>query len=140
MGKTSIVIGRPAAVVFARITDLERAREFAPQMGKFHVDGPLRVGMTMREERRLLGRTMNATWTITRLEADRALGLRMRFGPLRGEFEYLLEPAATGTRLTQTTDVGFSGPLSVLSPLVAGEAQKEEDTELVRLKEILERE
>lgn len=140
MGKTSIVINRPARAVFARLTDLERAREWAPQMGKFHVDGPLREGNTLREERGLLGRTFNAAWTITRFEADKAFGLRLRFGPLRGEFEYVLEPEASGTRLIQTTVVGFSGPLSVLSPLVAAEAQKEEDTELVRLKEIVERE
>ena len=37
------------------------------------------------------------------------------------------------------TDIGFAGPLDILSPLVAGEAQKEEDAELVRLKEVLER-
>jgi polyketide cyclase/dehydrase/lipid transport protein len=140
MGKTSIVINRPVHAVFARLTDLERAREWAPQMGTFHIEGPLREGTTMREDRRFLGRPASATWTVTRFEVDRAFGLRLRFGPVRGEFEYVIEPAATGTRLTQTTDIGFSGPLSVLSGLIAGEAQKEEDTELVRLKEILERE
>ena len=140
MGKTSIVINRPARATFARLTDLERAREWAPQMGRFHIDGPLREGTTMREERRLLGRVVHATWTITRFEPDRVFALRLRFGPLHGEFEYLLEPAATGTRLTQTTAIGLAGPLAVLSPLIAGEAQKEEDTELVRLKEIVERE
>ncbi len=140
MGTTSIIINRPASAVFARLTDLERAPEWAPQMGKFYIDGPLREGSTMREDRRLFGRTFNAMWTITRFEADTAFGLRLRFGPLRGAFGYLLEPTPTGTRLTQTTEIGFSGPLSLLSPLIAGEAQKEEDTELVRLKEILERE
>ncbi|HEV8672336.1 MAG TPA: SRPBCC family protein [Candidatus Limnocylindria bacterium] len=140
MGKTSIVINRPARAVFARLTDLERAREWAPQMGRFHIDGPLREGTTMHEERRLLGLKLNAIWTVTRFVPDKAFGLHLGFGPIRGDFEYLLEPAATGTRLTQTTDLGFRAPLSFLSPLIAGEAQKEEDTELVRLKEILERE
>ncbi|HKY50001.1 MAG TPA: SRPBCC family protein [Candidatus Limnocylindria bacterium] len=140
MGTTSIVIDRPPRAVFARLTDLERAREWAPQMGKFHLEGPLSAGTEMREERRLLGRTVSARWTVTRFETDRAFGLRLRFGPLRGDFEYMLEPVPTGTRLTQTTDLRFSGPLSLLSPIIASEAQKEEDTELVRLKKLLESE
>lgn len=54
MGKTSIVIDRPARVVFARLTDLQRVPEWAPQMGRFSMEGPLREGATSREERRLL--------------------------------------------------------------------------------------
>ena len=140
MGRTSIVIDRPAHAVFARLTDLGRAKEWAPQMGTFHVEGPLREGLAMREERRMLGRAMNASWTVTRFEPDRAMGLRLRFGPLHGDFEYVLEPAGSGTKLTQTTDVRLAGPLRILTPLLAAEAQKEEDTELTRLKEIIERE
>ena len=67
MGQKSIVIDRPVHDVFARVTDLERAREWAPQMGKMRLDGPIREGATMIEERRMFGRTMNATWSITRL-------------------------------------------------------------------------
>lgn len=140
MGKTTIVIDRTPRAVWARLTDFQRAKEWAPQMGVFHIDGPLREGLVMREERRLLGRNASASWTLTRFERERAMALRLRFGPLRGEFEYVLEPAGTGTKLTQTTDVGLAGPLAILNGLMAAEAQKEEDTELVRLKEIVERE
>ena len=139
MGITSIVIERSVPKVFARVTDFDRAREWAPQMGRIHVEGPLREGTTFLEERKVLGRTFTAKWAITRYEPDRALGLRLSFGPLRGRFAYLFEPAGSGTRLTQMTEIGFAGPLDILSPLVAGEAQKEEDAELVRLKEVLER-
>jgi hypothetical protein len=70
---------------------------------------------------------------------DRVLGLSLSFGPLRGRFAYVFEPAGSGTQLTRMTDIGFAGPLDILSPLVAGESQREEDVELVRLKELLER-
>ena len=60
-------------------------------------------------------------------------------GRLRGRFAYIFELADSGIQLTQMTEIGFAGPLDILSPLVAGEAQKEEDAELVRLKEVLER-
>jgi uncharacterized protein YndB with AHSA1/START domain len=139
MARTSIVIDRPVHDVFARVTDLERAREWAPQMGTMKLDGPLREGMTMLEERRFLGRTVNATWEITRLDPDRVLALGLRFGPLRGRFSYEFEPQGSGTRVTQSTDIGFAGPLRIFSPLIAGEAQREEDAELVRLKALLER-
>jgi len=139
MGITSIVIDRPVSKVFARVSDLDRAREWAPQMGRIHLEGPIREGATFLEERKVLGRTFTAKWAITRYEPDRALGLSLSFGPLRGRFAYIFEPAGSGTQLTQMTEIGFAGPLDILSPLVAGEAQKEEDAELVRLKEVLER-
>ncbi len=85
MGSKSIVINRPVREVFARVTDLEHAREWAPQMGKMHLS------------------------------------------------------AGTGTKVTQSTEMGLAGLLGIFSPLIAGEAQKEEDAELDRLKEIIER-
>lgn len=139
MGTKSITINRPVHDVFARVTDLEHAREWAPQMGKMHLDGPLREGATMLEERRFLGRPVSATWRITRFEPDRAMGLNLKFGPVWGRFSYEFAPAGTGTTVTQSTEMGLSGPLRVFSPLIAGEAQKEEDAELERLKEIIER-
>jgi len=114
MGITSIVIDRPVSKVFARVSDLDRAREWAPQMGRIHLEGPIRKGATFVEERKVLG-------------------------PLRGRFAYIFELADSRIQLTQMTEIGFAGPLDILSPLVAGEAQKEEDAELVRLKEVLER-
>ena len=139
MGQKSIVIDRPVHDVFSRVTDLERAQEWAPQMGKMHLDGPLREGATMIEERRMFGRKMNAKWSITRFEPDRAMGLSLRLGPIRGRFTYEFESSGAGTLLTQSTDMGFAGPLGIFSPLIASEAQREEDAELVRLKELLER-
>ena len=139
MGITSIVIERSVPKVFARVADFDRAREWAPQMGRIHMEGPIREGATFLEERKVLGRTFTAKWAITRYEPDEALGLTLSFGPLRGRFAYLFEPAGSGTRLTQMTEIGFAGPLDILSSLVAGEAQKEEDAELARLKELLER-
>ncbi len=48
MGITSIVIDRPVSKVFARVSDLDRAREWAPQMGRIHLEGPIREGATFR--------------------------------------------------------------------------------------------
>ena len=67
------------------------------------------------------------------------MGLSLRFGPIRGRFTYEFEPSGAGTLLTQSTDMGFAGALRIFSPLIAAEAQREEDAELGRLKELLER-
>jgi hypothetical protein len=99
----------------------------------------MREGATFLEDRKLLGRTFKAKWTVTRYEPDRALGLSLSFGPVRGRFAYVLEQAGSGTELTQLTQIELAGPLGILSPVLAREAQKEEDTELTRLKELLER-
>ena len=40
--------------------------------------------------------------------------------------------------MTQSTEMGLAGLLRIFSPLIAGEAQKEEDAELVRLKDLIE--
>jgi hypothetical protein len=140
MGQKSIVIDRPVHAVFARVTDLERAGDWAPQMGSIHFDGGMREGAVFYEDRKILGRPAKAKWTITRYEPDRVFGVSLNFGPLRGRFAYLFDAVGSQTRLTQTTDIGLAGVLGIFSPLLAREVQKEEDTELVRLKEILERE
>jgi len=139
MGVTQIQIQRPVHEVFARVTDLERAREWAPQMGAMHLEGPLREGAVISEERRILGRRATAKWTVTRYEPDRALGLLRNFGPMRGRVAYVFEQSGSGTELTQFTELGLDGPLAILSPLVAREGRKEEDAELGRLKTLLER-
>jgi hypothetical protein len=50
MGQKSIVIDRSVRDVFARVTDFAQASERAPQVGRIHLDGPLREGTTMLEE------------------------------------------------------------------------------------------
>lgn len=98
MGQKSITIERPVHEVFARVTDLEHAREWAPQMGKMQIDGPMREGATMLEERHFLGRPVNATWRITRFDPDRAMGLSLKFGPVWGRFLYEFASAVRGRR------------------------------------------
>jgi hypothetical protein len=138
MAATSVMIKRPVHDVFARVSDFAKAPEWAPQMGRIEMQGPLREGASFREERRFLGRPAMADWMVTRFEPDRAIGLSMKFGPMRGRFAYLFEPAESGTQLTQITDVELVGPLSFLTPLIARETEKEEDAELGRLKKVLE--
>ena len=103
MAQKSIVIDRSVHDVFARVTDFARANEWAPQMGKMQIDGPIREGTKMLEERRMLGRKVSAQWLITRFEPDRAMGLSLKFGPLRGRFTYEFEAAGSGTLVTQST-------------------------------------
>jgi hypothetical protein len=74
MGEKSIVIDRPVQTVFARVTDLEHARDWAPQMGSLHLEGGVRQGAVFYEDRKLLGRSTKAKWVITRFEPDRVFG------------------------------------------------------------------
>jgi hypothetical protein len=135
------VIDRPVGEVFAFLTDLDKAPQWAPQMGKLvERSGPVAEGMSFGEERRFAGRPSLARWTITRLVPLRVFGLAMRWGPLTGSFAYHFESVGeSSTRITQDIDFHLGGPLAPLSGMVTSEATKEEARELVRLKELLER-
>ena len=135
----AVVIERPVADVFAFISDLDHAPEWAPQMGPVDRTGPLAPGVTFREQRRFLGRSGTAHWAVYRFIAQREMGLTLRFGPMRGEFVYHFEPVTpTTTRVSQDIDLRFVGPLALLSGILAAEARREEGRELVRLKSLLE--
>lgn len=135
----SIDIARPVHEVFEFTTDLERMARIAPQMGKMVLDGPMREGARMLEARRVLGRPAHAEWIVARYEPDRAVAYRMRFGPLRGEFAYLVEPLGpSSTRVVQEMDVGLWGPLAVFDGMLAREVRGEEARELARMKTLLE--
>lgn len=135
----SVVIERPVSDVFRLLSDLDRAPEWAPQMGPVDVRGRMTPGLTFHERRRILGRPATAGWTVHRFVEDREIGLTLRFGPMRGEFVYRFEPLGpSSTRVSQDVDVRLAGPLGLLSGMLNAEARKEEGHELVRLKALLE--
>jgi uncharacterized protein YndB with AHSA1/START domain len=139
--RPSVVVDRPVAEVFAFVTDLDKAPQWAPQMGRLvERSGPLAEGMSFGEERRFAGRRSLARWTVTRFVPQRVFGLAMRWGPMRGDFAYNFESLGEGsTRITQDIDFRLAGPLAPLSGIITSEAIKEESRELMRLKELLER-
>lgn len=135
----SIVIERPTSEVFALLTDLDRAAEWAPQMGKIDVRGRITAGLKFKEERRSLGRSGVARWEVHRFTPDREVGFKMKYGPMRGEFVYRFEPLSPSTtRVAQDVSFRLWGPLAVFSGMLTGEARKEEARELERLKSLLE--
>ena len=139
--RPTVVIDRPLTDVFAFIADLDKAPQWAPQMGEIvQRSGPVAEGMSFGEVRRLLGRRTLARWTFAHFVPERLIELRLEWGPLRGEFAYHFEAAgASATRITQDLALHLAGPLAPLSGLMTGEARKEEARELTRLKGLLER-
>ena len=138
--RPTIVVDRPIEQVFDFISDLDKAPQWAPQMGPIvERSGPVSEGMSFGEVRRFLGRRSVARWTFARVERPRLMELRMRWGPLSGWFAYHFEPAGpSATRITQDLRFRLGGPLAPLSRMITSEATKEETRELVRLKALLE--
>lgn len=68
------------------------------------------------------------------IEEHRRMGFRTYSGPIRWQGQYLLEPAAGGTSLSQEGTLEFTGLWRLLEPFVGGEIKTGEIKELEKLK------
>jgi hypothetical protein len=74
---------------------------------------------------------------VTAFEPPRRLEVRGQIGPFRARIGYLLEPTGSGTRLRNAVDLGSSGPLTQLAPLVTSRVKHAVAANLDTLKQLL---
>ena len=82
--EASVVIKRPAAAVFAFLTDLEKGTQWQASVmaASKTSEGPVGVGATGREVRRFMGRQMESTFEVTEFEPEGKYLSRAPRGPL----------------------------------------------------------
>jgi hypothetical protein len=83
---------------------------------------------SLREER----------FEVTAFEPDRRLAIRGDLGPFDSEVTYLLDPAGTGTTITNTMDLRPAGALRLVAPLAASRVKAAVAANLATLKQLLE--
>ena len=136
--RTSIRIARPVAEVFDYLKDVTAWSTWMNVGSVRTGGGETRVGMhaegVMSE-----GGGAPFTMEVTELEPGRAVGLRTLSGPIDWAGRWEVRPVDSGTtEVTSTGTIRLHGLRRLLEPLMAGEVQKGEANELVRLRAVLE--
>jgi uncharacterized protein YndB with AHSA1/START domain len=143
---TSTEIDRPAADVFAYVTDPTRFSEWQKGVVDGHMDGPANgapspaVGAKCVTTRRIGGANRPSTGELVHIDPPRTWGVRGIDGPIRADVDVLVEPV-TGARSRLTISVDFTGHGigRILVPLmVRREARKEMPDNVAALKRAME--
>ena len=153
--ESSLVINRPIDAVFAYLADIAKGMEWQSELLEVQQtsDGPVGIGTNLREIRRLLGRNMETSFTITDFDSESKLGFKSTSGPIPMRAYYCLDivsreavsgeaikPEGSGdaTRVTMTVEAELTGIFKMTEPLVVHSAKRQMDADIAKLKEILE--
>lgn len=120
----SVEIGRPAAEVFAYVSDLTRHGEWSPT--KLRVEPvapgrPIAVGEKYRSFGFNLGRQFENQLEITELEPPKRFGFtaQTQIGSQQFRHTFVVTPTADGARVDRMVDAPMlGGVLGLLAPLV----------------------
>ncbi len=138
--EVSIHLNLPVEQVFAFLADTSKLSSWQSNLIKNELttQGPLRVGARFREVRRLGRRESEIQGEITAFEPNKRLETKTTTKP-QASVSYLLNPEQGGTRLKYKFALETSGLMRLLEPLISGSIRKEQESDFVKLKGILER-
>jgi uncharacterized protein YndB with AHSA1/START domain len=139
----TIEIARSPAAVFPYLTEPELLKRWVGGLTTFEaVDGEsASVGAQSRQVMVIRGREWKLDGELTALEPDRFVQARMTGKGFTIRTSYVLEPVASGTRLTAAVESEFSLFVARLfGGLVSREAQRKLRADLARLEALVESE
>ena len=138
--EASLVINCPINKVFAYLADIPRGTEWQSELLEVHLtsNGPVGIGTTLKEVRRLLGRNLETAFTVTDYEPDFRLGFKSTSGPIPMRAYYTLDGKGDGTKVTLTVEAELTGVFKMAEPLVVNNAKRQMDADIASLKGILE--
>lgn len=134
----SIDIAHPQERVFALLADVARTPEWLSRCTAIDVDGPVTSGTRLRFTFLQGRKTAAMTGSITAFEPPRHIAFHYGDALFAATVDFLLTPAATGTRLVETLDVTthtLAGKL--LQPLVRGILSKALIIDLAKLRQLV---
>jgi uncharacterized membrane protein len=134
-------IERPAAEIWALAVDVARHPEWMAVSESTPLSGDTtRPGGRSRQTMRLGPLRFRYEFEVTRSEPGKSVTWRVvGRSSLQAEVSLDLTPiSADATRVVYSGTMGFSGPLRLLQPLMAAEAQAGEARELRKLKSLVE--
>lgn len=120
----TVTIDRSLHDVFAFVADFENVPSwnYAIDETRKTTPGPVAVGTTY-EQHRSVPAPSDERFTITELVPDRAVAIQGTLGPFPARLRYEVEPAGTGTVLTNDVELDVSGPLRLVGPVVASKVK-----------------
>lgn len=137
----TVTIDRAPGEVFRFLTTPENIPLFWSNMIDYeHRSTPLEKGTHARAVLRVAGRKMAWTAELVEMVPDRHLAWRSVEAPFAFEYEYRLEPAASGTTVTYRMEAGeLGGFFGKIAELLVGRMfARDVRTNLEHLKELME--
>ena len=138
--ESSLVVNCPMDKVFALLADISRGTEWQSALLEVQLtsNGPMGIGTTIREVRRLLGRNLETAFTVTEYEPDNRLRFKSTSGPIQMQAYFSLDATSEGTKVDMTVEAELTGVFKMTEPMVVFSAKRQMDSDLAKLKEILE--
>ena len=138
--QSSLTVNRPPHEVFGFISDNgKNAVQWVSGLIEARVTNDVMgIGRAWVDTMQVLGRRVEVASEVTEYEPNRAIGFRSTSGPIPVEGRYAFEPAGEGTKLTYTLQGVPGGFFKLAEPLVARSMQRQWDTNLANLKDVLE--
>ena len=135
-----IIVCRPVTQVFDFLSNLENAPQWQNGVLASEVitTGQIGVGTRFKETLKLMGRPVEAICEIIEHEPGHRFVWQGSAPSLKFQGQYQFEPVSEGTRVSYTGSTELSGLWRLVEPLMAGEINKEIDTELKMIKSAVE--
>lgn len=133
--QTQITIAAPPAKVFEYLTDLKYHHLWNPQTRKISTHEPLTLEGTFVSESRVMGVTIKAVNTATKLVPPRELEIENNIGVVKYTARFRLIPNGSNTLLRLSTSLSTSSRFWVFTlPTLKQLARRELRTDLEALK------
>jgi uncharacterized membrane protein len=138
--ETTLVIGRPVEELFTFLMTPENAPLWQSNVVecRWTSEGPVGVGTTELDVRRVLGQRMETQNVITEYEPDRKVSMKSMDGPVPIESTMIFESVTGGAKLNVAFRGDAKGFLKVVEPLLAHMIKRNVKADFGNLKGLLE--
>ena len=137
--QASVTINRPLEEVFRFMTDNQNALQWQSGLLEARVTNDVvGVGKTWVDVVQVLGRRIEIASELIEFEPLRVVGFKSTSGPIPLEGRYAFEPDGAGTKVTFTLQGEAGGFFKLAEPIVARSTQRQWETNLANLKDLLE--
>ena len=137
--QASVTVNRPLEEVFRFMTDTQNALQWQSGLLEARVTNDVvGIGKTWVDVMQFLGRRIEIASELTEFEPLRTVGFKSTSGPIPLEGRYSFEPDGGGTKVSFTMQGEPGGFFKLAEPIVARSTQRQWDTNLANLKDLLE--
>lgn len=133
-------IERTPEQLFAFMIDFSKAPRWRSLVRRIDIvgNGPVQQGTQILVTIDVMGKTRQALSEIWSYDPPRRLGFRNTARNVTGEFEYVLAPEGSGTRVTMTCDIRPHGFMWLMIPWLLRSNRARYTDQLARLKAAVE--
>lgn len=138
--ETREVIGRPIDEVFEFVSDVKNNPLWQSSIveGRQTSSGSLGVGTTITTVSRYLGLRIKTDWEVIEYEPNKKYVAKSLSGRGQAKGSWSFEPVASGTCVDLVAEIGFSGLLRIVEPMLKFIGQRVTKKEFAALNDLFE--